>query len=255
MSKTLACRVRACLLAALLASAGCASVPVPRPPRRLFAVPGHALGPAERPFALASDWPYRTRSGGFSEPVRVQGVVLSVGRRRGPRARSRDPRFRGRVELSLMAGGQRIVIQFDAPEGPIPLEPGRWVRVDAHSLAEDGRSAYFLSVRDRAGKLLFAGYSGRRFDLAMRIPGWSFALGPAVERRPLCGGELARRTLRVTGPGGEAVLWPGYRSVAPLGLGGRPYEVDVLAARSADASCAGAEGAEVVSVFIRRAPP
>ena len=243
------------LVAALLAPAGCASVPAPRAPQRLFAVAGHALGPSERHFVLASDWPYRSVSGGFTEPVRLAGVVLAVGHRTGPLARAFDAHFRGRVEIALLADRERVSIQFDAPEGPIPVEPGQWVRIEAHALAEEGRPAYFLSVHDRAGKLLFAAYSGSHFDSAMRIPGWSFALGPAVDTRPICGGEMSRRTVRVIGPGGEAFLWPGYRSVAPLGSGGDSYEVDVLAARSADVSCLEAQRAEVVSVVLRRALP
>jgi len=208
--------------------------------------------PSERHFVLASDWPYRSPSGGFTTPVQIEGVVVSVGRRHGPRARSNDRSFRGQAELVMRVGMERVSIQFDAPEGPLPVEPGRWVSVEAHALAQGGRQAYFLSVRDHAGKLLMAGYSGVHFDSVFSIPGWSFALGPAVEAHPYCGGEVARRTLRIRGPGGEAVLWPGYRSVAPLGNSGSPYEVDVQAARSVSAPCVDLEHAEV-SVFVRRA--
>lgn len=230
----------------------CVAAAPPTPAARLWAEATDPIPPDAQAFAVGTSDVFHMATGAWTQPLEVQGIVLSAGPRTDPRLPLRLPGWRGRQELVLRDGDRRVVVQYDTPMPARVAQPGDWVVVRALTMSDGLRLSFFMAVYDRDGQLRFAGFRSSSVEAPLRIPGWSLELGPSVAAVPLCGSSLETRALRVRGPGGEATLWPGFSSVAALGRAGARYAVDVQAARTTDARCSTADARRLVSFVVRR---
>jgi len=192
-----------------------------------------------------------TPIGTWNEPLDVEGVVLSSGRRRhGGAIPVRVPEWRGQNELALRVGDDRLLLQYDAPAAAAPVEPGELVRVVAHSMSDGPKLGFSLAVLGPRGDARLIGLRSSDPASAMLPEGWSVEPGPVV--RWMCGpGRGPERGVLVRGPGGEIVAEPGRTAVAALGPGGTRYAVDLVVERPAHATCDTPEGGQL-SVVVRR---
>lgn len=242
------------MFSALLLGACAATAREPTPPPRVFAQLQHALLPDARSFALGASAPgiYPTGLGSWSQPLTFEGVVMHTGALEGGTLAVPVPEWLGMHEMVLRDGDRRLVLQYDAPAQPAPVRRGERVRIFAHSMLLGDRLAFGMSVYDQNGELAMAGLRAPLPAEELLPTGWSVTFGPPTQSSPLCDGTLDERTVRVRGPGGEAVVSPGWTSVAAIGPRGEQYAVDVVRARHADASCARAAEETGLSVVIRR---
>lgn len=234
-----------------LASLGCAGTPPPSP-RRLFAEAGPAIPREARGFVIDTQGVFRTPTGSWTEPLVIAGRVHSFHRRAFASAGFSASARGDRYELVVQGSAGRTALRFDMPVDRAPIRVGQWVRVEALATADGPRLASRMAVFDDQGRLLLAGFHASALHPELEIAGWSFALGPSVQRALVCGGIVEQRAIRVVGPGGEVVLWPGYRSLAPLGASGERYAIDVLAARTSHRRCEEALRLEEISFVVRR---
>ncbi|MFW6067386.1 MAG: hypothetical protein ACOC97_03545 [Myxococcota bacterium] len=221
---------------------------------RLFAEPAQALVPGARPFAMGADarGVYATQLGSWTEPLMATGMVVRTGPlERGP-VQVGVPEWLGMHELVLRQGDEHVVLQYDAPAAPAPVRRGETIRVYALTTRVGPRLAFAMSVFDARGDLTMAGLRTPRASQELLPPGWWVEFGPTTRTSPLCDGHLAERAVRVRGPGGEAVVAPGWTSVAALGRDGTRYAVDVARSHRAEATCPQAEAQTDLSVVIRR---
>lgn len=230
------------LLALVLGCAGSAQEP------HVFADVGQ---PTHRPFSLSAQasFLYASHTGAWTQPLQLRAQVIDEGPRRGPRLENPETGFLGMQSMVLRDGNERIVLQYDAPS--VPVEPGQWVQVEAHTMRRQARLNYYLAVFEDEGPLLFAGLRGPDFGGPLPA-GWRLEFGPAVRELPLCGGTVADRIIVVHGPSGQANAWPGHSSVAAIGEGGAEYAIEVARARSSEALCGRAAQEREISVVLRR---
>ncbi len=172
--------------------------------RHVFADVGH---PTHRPFSLSAQasFLYASHTGAWTQPLQLRAQVIDEGPRRGPRLDNPETGFLGLQAMVLRDGNERIVLQYDAPS--VPVEPGQWVEVEAHTMRRQARLNYYLAVFEDDGPLLFAGFRGP--DFGGPLPeGWRLEFGPAVRELPLCGGTVSDRIIIVHGPSGQANARP-----------------------------------------------
>lgn len=247
--------MRTWILAACFILTACASgTTASTPAQRLWAEPSRALRPGARSFAVGTQGAgvYSTKLGSWTEPVSATGVVVRAGAlQQGPMAVA-APGWLGMHELVVRRGEQRIVMQYDAPVAPAPVRMGDRVRVYALTTRVDTQLAFAMSVFNARGQLAMAGLRTPHVSQELLPEGWDIEFGPETRSAPLCDGRLSDVAVRVRGPGGEAVVMPGWTSVAPLGRDGARYAVDVDRARQAEATCPRASGENELSVVIRR---
>lgn len=244
--------MRAWILLVALSVAGCATGAAGG--GQLFAQPTRALLPDAHMFAVAAHDPrvYVTSLGSWTEPLVVSGTVVHAGAL-SERPFSLDaPNWLGTHELVVRSGGRSVVLQYDSPAAGAPVHEGERVRVTAHTMRTGPQLVFSMTVLGADGQLAMAGMRVSSAVEAMLPEGWSIDFGPAVRTSPMCGGELTQRSVRVRGPGGEAVVMPGWTSVAPLGSHGARYAVDVARATVAKAPCDRATTQTELSVVIRK---
>lgn len=247
--------MRATILALVTVLGGCgAAAGATQAPRtgRVWVEQSHPLPRGADRFAMAvrADEVLVTPLGTWNEPLDVQGVVLSAGRRRtGHAIRVRSPHWRGENELALRVGDERVVLQYDAPVGAAPIEPGERVRIVALSMSDGAQLGFSLSVLDHRGHARLIGVRLGDPHAALLPEGWSVERGPVL--RWICGpGHGAVRGVRVRGPGGDIIAEPGRTAVARLGADGARYAVDLMVDRPPHAACDSEAGQ--LSVVVRR---
>lgn len=248
--------MRTGLLSTCLLMAACAATTTPVASPRLWAQPSHALLSDARPFAVGAESPevFVTSLGSWAEPIDASGTVVHVGALDGAPVSVGVPDWLGMHELVIAHGSHRVAVQYDTPAGAAPVRLGEHVHLFAHTMRVGRQLAFSMVVLDDHGRLAMAGLRTPSVSDEILPDGWWVGFGPETRSAPLCDGRLFQRAVRVRGPGGEAVVMPGYTSVARLGLRGARYAVDVDRATEARASCDRASDETELSVVIRRLP-